>query len=356
MIFIYGDIIVDILVQSDGGLRYGSDITGSIAMRGGGSAANTATWLAHLGTDVYFTGMVGEDAAGEFLDHDMEERGLRRSLIRTEATTGAILVFVDSSGERTMVTDRGANLVFIPEDLPVAELRRNRHLHITGYSLFGAENLVETARAAMAAAETAGLTVSLDPSSWALLRDFGAPHFLDLTGGCDIVFPNREEALILAGYGDVVDRDSGRIGTGTATGLASGYGTTSRTGSTSGAVAADHPSWEEIAHTLSAYYGIVVIKLGTDGCVVADKTGIRLLPLPPGEKEPVVDSTGAGDAFAAGFLSSWIDGASREETSFGDTLPSDASRGRVERAAQRGMETALLCMGIRGGRPPLAKE
>ncbi len=338
MIFVYGDIIVDILVYPDGDLKYGSDTTGSVRMIGGGSAANFAAWAAVLGNQVHFVGKTGNDLAGEFLSGDLQSYGIRTNLIAaTGARTGTIVVFVDRNGERTMITDRGANLSFTPEDIPVDILRESRHLHVTGYSFFGAENLLETARHTIGQARSAGLTVSIDPSSWALLSDFGAPRFLELTAGCDIIFPNLEEGRILAAGDDE----------------------------------------EEIVRRLARHYKLVVLKLGEPGCLIGTGETVRrvapagaagaappagvapgtsgaALPagaappagvapgtsgaaLPAGAVPPAVDSTGAGDAFAAAFISAWL----RD--------PDDPVA-----AAQAAISVAGNCVQISGGRPQVA--
>jgi sugar/nucleoside kinase (ribokinase family) len=134
----------------------------------------------------HFVGRVGDDVFGRFLAAELE-RG---------------------SGERTMITDRGADEALNPDDLPAQLFRRTDHLHLSGYVLFGSSRR-ETALEALRLAREAGMSVSVDPSSVPLLKAVGSERFLEWTRGVDLCFPNLQEGPLLGGAGDpgrILDR------------------------------------------------------------------------------------------------------------------------------------------------------
>ncbi len=265
-ILVVGDVINDVLVRPLAEITPDSDTPSQIVRRPGGSAANLACWLGSLGAAVTFVGRVGSD------DHALHHGYLTRFgvtpllAVDPEAETGTIVIIVDAAGRRTMLTDRAANLNLTADDIPAEVLAGARLLHVSGYSLF--EPGTRTAMLElMQRARTQGLPISVDPSSVSCLRDVGAAQFLDWTRGAELAFPNRDEAFFLAG--------------------------------------SDDPA--TAASRLAEYYGLVVITLDGDGAVVARAGGEpRHVPTEP---VSAVDSTGAGDSFCAGFLTSWLDGA-----------------------------------------------
>ena len=122
--------------------------------------------------------------------------------------TGKVFVLVDGSGERTMITDRGAGEALNPDDLPAQLFRRTDHLHLSGYVLCGSSRR-ETALEALRLAREAGMSVSVDPSSVPLLKAVGPERFLEWTRGVDLCFPNLQEGSLLGGAGDpgrILDR------------------------------------------------------------------------------------------------------------------------------------------------------
>jgi sugar/nucleoside kinase (ribokinase family) len=171
---------------------------------------------------------------------------------------------VDGAGERTMITDRGAGEALGPDDLPET-LFAGGHLHLSGYTLSGGSRR-ETALRAPRLARGAGMTVSVDPSSVSLLDSVDPDRFLEWTRGADLLFPNLTEGEILTG-----ERTPARI-----------------------------------VEKLLPYYSAVVLKLGPEGALYADGAGNLLRE--PAAPVRVEDTTGAGDAFSAGFLAAWLDG------------------------------------------------
>jgi sugar/nucleoside kinase (ribokinase family) len=269
-VVVVGDLLYDLLAKVEGEVIFRTDTFVPIRVAAGGSGANAAAWLASSGIETHFVGRVGDDSFGEFLAQELERGGVSPHLRRDPSlATGKVFVLVDGAGERTMITDRGAGEALSPEDLR-GSLFRGGHLHLSGYTFSGGSRR-ETAREALRLARESGMTVSVDPSSVPLLRDVGTERFLKSTRGADLCFPNLEEGALLAGVEDP----------------------------------------ERIVEALLGYYSGVVLKLGAEGALYADTDGgWERIPAAPAR---VVDTTGAGDALCAGFLSARLFGASPSE-------------------------------------------
>ena len=264
-VLVVGDLIYDMLAKAEGDITLGTDTFVPIRVAAGGSGANAAAWLAHSGVETHFVGRVGDDVFGRFLEGEMERTGVKSCLARDPSlATGKVFVLVDGAGERTMITDRGAGEALGPDDLPET-LFAGGHLHLSGYTLSGGSRR-ETALRAPRLARGAGMTVSVDPSSLSLLDSVDPDRFLEWTRGADLLFPNLTEGEILTG-----ERTPARI-----------------------------------VEKLLPYYSAVVLKLGPEGALYADGAGNLLRE--PAAPVRVEDTTGAGDAFSAGFLDAWLDG------------------------------------------------
>jgi len=266
-------VINDVLVQAPWPLALGDDNPAVIRSRPGGSAANQAAWLATLGVDVLFVGRAGARDA-EFHRRELAKFGVEPRLAADESVpTGAIVVLVGPDGERTMITDRGANLRLAPADVPSVLLDDAALLHLTGYSFFepGPRAVV---RGLLAEARRKGVPVTIDPSSAAFLAapTVGPAAFLRWTQGAAVCFPNLDEAAVLTGADALTPT-------------------------------ADPAA---MAAGLTSYYGAVVVKLGAGGAVFADGFAAGRIAAEPAA---VRDTTGAGDAFCAGFLAAWLGGA-----------------------------------------------
>jgi sugar/nucleoside kinase (ribokinase family) len=287
-ILIIGDVMVDLLVRPEGALAIGSDRRASIVARPGGSAANQAAWLAHFGVAVSFIGRVGagDHAAQTAMFSDC---GVAAHLAADDAReTGRLIALIDPSGERSFLTDRGANDGLCAEDIPDALIAEADHIHLSGYS-FVAASPCSAVRGAMARA--GDIPVSVDPASAEFLREIGPENFLAWTNGAQICFPNADEAAIL-------------------------------TGSSNG---------EAQLAILARHYPLVVVKRGAQGCEAARGSERWRAPAP---SATAIDTTGAGDAFVAAFLAAHLQGAG-----LGDCLESAATAGAVA--------TEFV-----GGRPP----
>ncbi|WP_225755251.1 carbohydrate kinase family protein [Actinotalea sp. Marseille-Q4924] len=295
-VVVVGDVIDDVVVRPEGPVTHDSDTRAQIVRREGGSAANMACWLATTGVPVTFVGRVG---AADVERHTaaLQAFGVDALLVGdAEQETGRIIILLDDDGARTMFTDRGANLGLLPQDVPAGLVEGAALLHLSGYSLVE-PGVRSTAVALLARAREAGVPVSVDPSSASFLREVGAASFLAWTAGSALCFPNSDEARVLTGADTA----------------------------------------EEAAVALSRSYGLVAVTCGAHGAVVA-AGGLVLGTVAP---EPVqtVDSTGAGDAFCAGFVGAWV---------------SSDPGGLV--AGEAGARLARDAVGRMGARPPRSAD
>ena len=204
-VVVCGDVINDLLVKPLDGLGPwpGSDTPATILARPGGAAANQAAWMAHLGADVVFAGRVGaRDAA--YHRRELARAGVRAHLAADrEAETGSIVIMVAPDGERTMFTDRGANLRLRRSDVQAGLLDGAAALHLTGYT-FCEPPLLEVALWLLEQARARELAVTIDPGSAAFLARLEPAAFLRWTEGAAVCFPNLDEAAVLTGEPDPV--------------------------------------------------------------------------------------------------------------------------------------------------------
>lgn len=238
----------------------------------GGCAANTATALARLGIPVQVVGCVGQDPFGDFVVQALQRRGIGTEGIACDPTTGtsATMVMVDPDGERRFVHFIGANARLTLERIDLAQIRRAGIVHVAGALVLPGLDGPPMAQLLRAARE-AGAVTFLD-TVW---DDTG--RWMELLGPClpyvDYFVPSLAEAQALTGK----------------------------------------RAPEEVAATLLQYgVGTVALKMGAQGCLVLAH-GQKPLYMPAFEV-PVVDATGAGDAFAAGFIAGVYLGWTLEET------------------------------------------
>jgi sugar/nucleoside kinase (ribokinase family) len=252
-----GDLIEDVVVWLPGPVALGADTEVRITRARGGSAANVAAAAVRSGGRARFVGQLGDDELAHRLLHGLAVTGVD-VVARHGGRTGSIVVLVDSTGERTMLTDRAAATELADPD--PAWLDDVDVLHLPAYSLF-VERLARSCLEVAAQATARGIPVTLDPSSVSLLVGYGVERFLDLVADVApaILFPNADESQVLG----ITDRPP--------------------------------PGVE-----------LVVEKRGPQAVRLLTADGVTEVPVPP--VSGVVDTTGAGDAFAAGFLVAWTAG------------------------------------------------
>jgi sugar/nucleoside kinase (ribokinase family) len=260
-VVVIGDVATDVVVVLAGEPAPGSDRPADIRTRGGGAGANVAFHLAGLGVPVSLAGCVGDDAAATGLRAELATAGVRLAL-RTVAgsATGTIVSLVEPGGQRSMLADRAANLALQPADVP--PLAPGGHLHLSGYTLLDPGPRT-AGLAALSAAAAAGCTVSVDPASTGPLSRYGVDRWLEDTAPATVLLPNADEARLLTGCADVADA----------------------------------------ARALARRHAVVAVTLGADGALWASGDVLVHRPAHPTD---VLDTTGAGDAFAAGVLAAWL--------------------------------------------------
>lgn len=284
-----GDLVLDVVVAPDRALERGSDVTGAVRLRQGGSAATAARWLGRVGARSSLVCAIGRDAPGRALVAAMAGDGVTVRAVRVAgARTGRIGVVVDASGQRSFVTERGAALQLRPDDLRPAWFAGADALHLPAYSLLD-HPLGDAGLASIELARGAGARVCVDLASAAPLLAQGRDAALGLLrrAAPDLVFANADEARALLGRRE---------------------------------------------RELLDLAPVAVVKRGREGATILVREGgdrlrfeVATTPIQP------LDTTGAGDAFDAGFLAGWLQALRR------GVAPTAA----LQRGAVLGNRTAL---------------
>jgi len=190
-VVVIGDLMTDTVAHARLALARGSDTPAAVTMHGGGSGANIAAWMAADGGDVAFVGRRGADIAGRNRDMELMGYGVDARLVMDpERPTGTCVVMVTHKGERTMLSDPGANAALSPDDLPHDLFIPGAHLHVSGYTLLS-EGSRSAGLAAIEYSRRAGMTASVDAASAAPLDLAGAHPFTDLCPGDVMLFVNN---------------------------------------------------------------------------------------------------------------------------------------------------------------------
>ncbi|MFB4301977.1 carbohydrate kinase family protein [Actinomadura sp. NTSP31] len=269
-VVVVGDLMTDTVARAAFPLAKGSDTPAAVTIHGGGSGANVASWLALEGIEVAFVGRRGSDIAGRNRDMELMGYGVDARLVMDqERPTGTCVVMVTHKGDRTMLSDPGANAALLPEDIERCKdlFSQGTHLHLSGYSLIN-EGSRKAAIHTLELARQANMSVSVDGGSSSPLKRMGAEPFLEWTQGARLLVVTGKEAEILTGR--------------------------------------ENPA--AAAKVLTAWYPQVVIKVGADGALWYTNGRPEPVTVAAEPVEKVVDGTGAGDAFVAGFLPPWLDG------------------------------------------------
>jgi sugar/nucleoside kinase (ribokinase family) len=252
-----GDLVEDVVVWVEGVPRAGTDNAARVHRARGGAAANVAVFASSLGTAVRFVGRVGDDAAGEALVGALAAAGVD-AMVQREGRTGTIVILVDADGERTMFPDQAAAAQL--SDVPDSWISGADAVHLSAYSLVGPPLRVLQRASEIARAEGAILTI--DAASVGLIDSVGPAIFRDLIKALQptYIFANGIEAESCS------------------------------------------------LHELAGPGTTVVVKNGSEPTRV-HLAGNRSVTVKVSPIDHVRDTTGAGDAFAAGFLSAVLDGA-----------------------------------------------
>jgi sugar/nucleoside kinase (ribokinase family) len=253
VVCVAGDVLLDVIVATDGPLREDDDTPARIGLAPGGQAANVAAWVRHLGGQARLFGPRTEDTVGRMIDAELQRRGVTLCGRPRDARSGAV-VSLTTQGLRTLASDPG-DLGWIDEGLAdPGWLAGADWLHLSGYLLLRAPDPALLV-AATHEAHVAGARVSIDLASAAMIQTFGAAGFWSL------VQDLRPDALL-----------------------------------------GNEAEWQVLAIEPAALADLdceAVVKRGAQGSGFYDGGWHHELEPEPG---PVVDVTGAGDALAAGYL------------------------------------------------------
>lgn len=267
----FGDAVLDVVVALERLTVPDDDVPADITVCAGGQAANVAAWAVALGASGAVVSRVGADPAGRLVRELLSSQGVELLTPEDVGRTGAVTSLVTPDGRRTMASDRAATERFDPAELDARWFARRSWLHVSGYALLG-EGSWQAALRAAELARRAGAGISVDLSSATAVGRVG---------------PGRLASLVEQVEPDVVFAN-----------------------------AAEHAAAGEVRA------GTVVVKHGASGCAVHRAGAVREHRA---VETSVVDTTGAGDAFAAGYL-----------------------LGGVELA----LEAARRCVARRGAMPP----
>lgn len=195
-----GDVVLDIVVRAARGVDLGTDVPGTISFRAGGSAANTCRVFCGLGGGAWFVGAVGRDSLAGKLIGALRTDGVRVHAVRVGVPTARLLVMLGQRGERSFVTQRGAADALRPADLRRSWFAPADVLHLPAYSLL-TEPLAAAAMWAAGEARRRGALVSIDLASRRPLLERGRAGARELIAayGPDLLFANQAEATALAG-------------------------------------------------------------------------------------------------------------------------------------------------------------
>lgn len=284
-----GDAALDVIVKMQTEIHVGSDTASQISMHGGGAAANTATWLAQLGHSVFFSCRLGDDAAGRAIssEFDLWKIEHRKTFLENEKT-GVVVVLVDDKGDRTMFPDSGANSGISERDLP--NLHGFDAAYLSGYSLFNPLSTNGVLRMVNEIKDV-GIPLIFDPASVGTMMAFNRKRVIETLAYMDITIMNEDEARYIA----------------------------------------DCDALDEALDFITEIVSTAVIKTGSSGAIARIRGSNTVIS--HADAVNAIDTTGAGDAFAAGFIPMWLESK--------DLLAS----------MNAGNEVARQCVAIIGARP-----
>ena len=285
-----GDLALDVISQLKEPINYGNDTASRISSHPGGQAANVATWITRTHSKAQLVARVGNDPVGFALISDLDKYGVEHmNLMHSGRPTGVVVILVDSNGERTMFPDNGANADLEISDLP--PLADVDGVYVSGYALLDFRSR-EAVLSMIAKIKAAGKPIYFDPTTTGAMKIVSRDEVLSWVKLMDGILLNSEEALYLGDAKDV----------------------------------------ETAEKNLTAYTPLVVIKLGSRGAMAVHK---EIIAKVSAVTTNVVDTTGAGDSFAAGFIPKWL------ETN------------DLEASLSAGTALAAKCVATVGARPPL---
>jgi len=231
----------------------------------GGSAANTMSGLAQLGVTSGFLSKTGRDEVGQFFEKQMDETHVKPLMLKSDTPTGRVMAFVTDDGERTFATCLGAAAEMCADDIKPELFDGWDIFYIEGY-LVANPNML---RKAISTAKAKGLKIAIDLASYNVVEESRDFLLEIINNDVDIVFANEKEAFALTMM---------------------------------------EP--EDALHYIAERCEIAVVKVGAKGAFI--QRGKEIVTIPP-IKADVIDTTGAGDMWAAGFLAGFVKGESLQK-------------------------------------------
>jgi sugar/nucleoside kinase (ribokinase family) len=256
---VIGDIAWDIFIRPERDLVRGSDVMGTVDVMPGGAAANVAVWARRLGASVALKGKIGDDTLGQVMHAHLTTEGVADHVLKVPgALTTRVGILVAADGEHSFVIDHTKVLRFDDGDAPPSLLDGASAVFFNGYDIFLARSTSFLAPI-VAEARRRSIPIVFDPSSFALISQYGSERLLREVGPVNILIANEDEAKVLAPGGGL--------------------------------------------HALLGSASLVVVKQGARGAAALSAKGWQQAPAEP---IAVVDTTGAGDAFDAAFVVTWL--------------------------------------------------
>lgn len=282
------DVITEIAVLPNK-INYGSDTPTKISTHGGGAAGNVASWLTRTEAQATIVAHVGDDSAGSALVSEFNALGVHhQNLVVEGAHSGVVVVLVDPTGERTMFPDNGANSGLTLDDLP--DLSAFDAVYLSGYAPLDPLSR-QGVLAMISEIRNAGKPIFFDPASVGGMMQANITEVKSWISMMDVLLLNEEEAMYLTGESNI----------------------------------------EKALDFLIEDCPVVVIKRGAAGAIGRARGSERVsVPAFPSQ---AIDTTGAGDSFAAGFIAQY------------------ALNQKMEQSLQSGAKVAAHCVAIIGARP-----
>jgi sugar/nucleoside kinase (ribokinase family) len=287
-----GDVMLDVITKISvmpAQIHYGSDTPSKISTHGGGAAGNVASWLTRTSAQSTIVGHVGDDAAGAALMSEFDTLGVRHNnLMVDKGSSGVVVVLVDPTGERTMFPDNGANSGLHIGDLP--SLEDFDVVYLSGYSPLDPQSRPGVLEM-ITKIKSAGLPLYFDPASVGAMMEVPLAEVKSWIAMMDVILLNEEEAIYLTGETNA----------------------------------------EKALEILLQDCETVVIKRGSLGAI--GKSRGSILVTTKAVPTEVIDTTGAGDSFAAGFIAEY------------------AVNKNMQHGLEAGAAVAARCVAIVGARP-----
>ncbi len=289
-VLVVGDVMMDIIVSLREEMHRGSDANSEIATTFGGVGANVAAWIAHSGGSARLVSVVGNDPWGHLMTQHLRALNVDVRMNHVDSVpTGIVVALAHPDGERSMFPDARANQLLTHAQFEDDVWREVTWLSMSGYTLLQPSTR-ELALHVMRTARSRGVRVALDPASSAPLASISASERAAWFAEVDLLFPNEQELHALSPNTD----------------------------------------WRESARALAAVVPTVIVKRGAAGSAICTDNDIVDIAA---VATTVVDTVGAGDAYAAGTLFALDRGLSMPE------------------AARLGATTATFALNTRGAQP-----